>query len=195
MKQEEIWDAIAQPWKKFKGTTLPNVKSFLRDKKGKVLDLGCGSGRNFSAIHGLIYGVDFSQKMLDLAKKDFPNAHLTKASADKLPFEDNFFDAAIFAAALHCIDSAEKREGALRELFRILKPKAQAFISVWSRNEKRVHNKPKEALIPWTVDGKKYFRYYYIYSLEELKELLAKAGFKIVSIKEDENITVVVEKK
>lgn len=186
MEQEKIWDEIAEPWKKFRDTIFPEVEDFLKDKKGKILDLGCGSGRNFAAIKGEIYGVDFSQKMLDLAKRDFPDAHLTKVSADKLPFVDNFFDVAIFVAALHCIDSAKKREESLRELFRVLKPKAQAFVTVWSRNQERVRNKPKEAQIPWTVDGKKYFRYYYIYSQEELKELLEKVGFRVISLKEND---------
>jgi ubiquinone/menaquinone biosynthesis C-methylase UbiE len=194
MEQEKVWDELAEPWKKFRNKIFPEVEDFLKGKKGKILDLGCGSGRNFAAINGEIYGVDFSQRMLNLAKEDFPDAHLIKASADKLPFEDGFFDGALFVAVLHCIDSAKKREAAVKELSRVLKKNAQALILVWSKNQERVRNKPKEGKIPWTVNEKKHFRYYYIYSQEELKKLLEKVGFRIILIGEKENIVAVVEK-
>lgn len=194
MNQEHIWDAIAQDWSHFRNTIFEDVEQFLKDKKGKVLDLGCGSGRNFPAIKGEIYGIDFSQSMVNLAKKSFPHANLTKAQAYNLPFQDNFFDSAIFIACLHCIDSKDNRKKALEELFRVLKPKSQAILTVWSKNQDRIKNKPKEAQIPWTTNGDKYYRYYYVYDQDELKELLESVGFKVIEIKEDDNIVAIVEK-
>ena len=49
-------------------------------------------------------------------------------------------------------------------------------------------------MIPWTVDGKKYYRYYYIYEKNELRELLEKVGFKVIEIREDENIVAFIKK-
>jgi len=193
MKQEKIWDAIAPKWAEFKTGLFPDVKEFLEYKKGKILDLGCGSGRNFPAIKGEIYGVDFSQEMLSIAKRKFPNAVLKKSLASKVPFQDNFFDAAIYIATLHCIESEEDRADSLKELHRVLKPKAQAFITVWSANHERV-KKIGNNFLPWTVDGKKLQRFYYVYTQDELKYLLEKSGFKITSIKENKNIVAVVEK-
>ena len=40
--QEQIWDAIAQNWQEYKKVTFQDVDEFLRDKKGRILDLGCG---------------------------------------------------------------------------------------------------------------------------------------------------------
>ena len=116
------------------------------------------------------------------------------AEADKLPLKDNFFDAAIFIATLHCIESDKKRKKALEELHRVMKKGSQAMVTVWSRNQERIKNKPKEALIPWTVGEEKYMRYYYIYEKDELKKLLEEAGFKVLSMKEDDNIVAIIEK-
>jgi ubiquinone/menaquinone biosynthesis C-methylase UbiE len=122
------------------------------------------------------------------------NIVLKKADISSLPFDDNFFDCAIFIAGLHCISSPEKREKALKELFRVMKPKAQALISVWSKNNQRIKNKPKEARIPWTIGKVKYYRYNYTFSKIELESLIKKCGFKLVNSWEDNNIFVIAEK-
>lgn len=199
-QQKEVWEKIAKQWQSFKEKQKPIKEAidFITNSSGNVLDLGCGSGRNFRKIKGKIYGVDFSDEMLKLAEKHAKekgiDARLFKAEADSLPFKNDFFDSALFVATLHCIESKEKRKNSLKELFRVLKKRGRAMITVWSRNQKRIRNKPKEAFIPWTVNGKKYMRYYYIYDRDELKDLLEEVGFKILSLKEDENIIAVVEK-
>jgi len=198
MNQEQVWDEIAQKWQEFRTRPFEDSCEFLKNKKGKILDLCCGSGRNFSVIEGEIYGVDFSGEMLKYAKeaalKLNRKANLQKVEVDKLPFEDNFFDSAIFVASLHCIDSKEQREDALKELYRVLKPKARVFLTVWSENHDRIKKGKKEQMLPWTVGDKKYERYYYIYSKDEIKDLLNSVGFKIINLEEDENIVVEIEK-
>ena len=125
--QEKVWSGIAPLWKKFRERPMPEVIEFLKDKDGNILDLGCGSGRHFMKLKGksVIYGVDFSQKMLKLAEKYAKEKRLNvktiKAYAYKFPLKDNFFDAAIFTATLHCIPHAERRKRALKELKRVLK--------------------------------------------------------------------------
>ena len=53
---------------------------------------------------------------------------LCVSSLENLPFKDNFFDAAIFVAVLHCIPTHEGREKSLHELLRVLKPNSKALI-------------------------------------------------------------------
>ena len=198
LTQEQTWDEISGKWDEYREKPMPEVAKFLKNKKGKILDLGCGSGRHFVKNKGIIYGIDFSEEMVKFAKKKAKKSGIKvivkKESADDLHFEDNFFSSAIFIATLHCIETAEKREKALRELFRVLEPGSEALITVWSRNHEALKNKNKEDKIPWKVNDKIYYRYNYIYYKPELEELLKKVGFKILKSWEDDNIVVMVKK-
>jgi len=199
MKQQEIWNKLSNPWSKNRQEKIPRIKKFLKGKKGKILDLGCGSGRNFYKIkYTKFYGVDFSKEMIKLAKvyakENKISAELKTAEAYKTGFKDNFFDSAIFNAVLHCIDSKEKRKKSVEELFRVLKPNSYAVVSVWSRNYKKLKDKPQECKISWTFNGKKYERYTYIFSKKELEDLFKNAGFKIIKSTEDNNIVLIVKK-
>jgi len=197
MNQKKVWDRISVEWQKYRKKQFLDYNEFIKSKKGKILDLGCGSGRNFIKSGNLqFYGIDFSEEMLKYAEKNAKQKKikivLKKAEATKIPFEDNFFDSAIFIAVLHCISTEKKREKSLKELYRVLKPGAEAMITVWSSNHEKIKNKPKESKISWTIGGKKYYRYYYIYEKEELEEQLRGAGFEIISSCENKNINVIV---
>jgi len=199
MEQEKVWDVVAGKWANCRVETPGEIWDFLDGRKGKVLDLGCGNGRNFVKKRGLkIYGIDFSEKMLKFAKKRTDklkiDAKLIKSETDKIPFDDEFFDYGICFSVLHCVDSFEKRKKSVEELFRVLKSGAEAIVSIWGRGSPRVKNKDKESFVPWTVDGKKFLRYTYIYDKDELENLLTSAGFEIVKSWEDKNINVIVQK-
>ncbi|VVB79088.1 Ubiquinone/menaquinone biosynthesis C-methyltransferase UbiE [uncultured archaeon] len=202
VSQEAVWDAIASKWKEFRSEPYKPAKDFLKQyaqERYKILDLGCGSGRNFLDIKGVRFcGVDFSERMIKLARETAKErgiyAELRKIDDGKIPFEDNSFDLAICVAVLHCVDSEEGRKAMLKELFKKMKKGAKCFISVWSKNHARVKGKHGALFIPWTIDNKKYERYYYIYSHKEFENKLSEAGFHVVKIWEDENINVIVEK-
>jgi len=180
-KQKKVWDNIAKEWSEFKKPGYKTLE-FVKAQTGKILDLGSGSGRYLIKKKNLkFYLVDFSEEMIKLAKK---NAKKLKADAEffvselyELEFKDNFFDAAICTDALHCIETKQKRQKTLAELFRVLKPGAKAKISVWNKNTKRFKNSPKERTVKWLDKGA---RYYYLYEPEEFYNELKKAGFKII---------------
>ncbi len=193
--QEVVWDNVSEQWAAFRTRPVEEVKDFLEGKEGKVLDLGCGSGRNFIDNDNLkFYGVDFSGKLLKIAEsKNY--VKLKKGTTDAIPYKDGFFDWVIFVRVLHCVDSAEKRRKSLEEVYRVLKKSGGAVISTIGRGNPRVKNKPKEGVIPWTVGDVKYERYNYIYDKDEFEDLLKSVGFTIVQIWEEKNINVVVEKE
>jgi tRNA (uracil-5-)-methyltransferase TRM9 len=198
--QEVVWDKIAGKWDEFKTKPSPIAEKFLKSKKGKILDLGSGSGRNFPAfdVGTEIYAQDFSKKMLGFAKKRAKKFGLKintiHSPSDKVPVEDDFFDFAICIAVLHCVPGKRARQKILKELFRVLKPGGRAVISVWGRNSLRVKNRPKETYVSWASAGVKK-RYTYLYDDGELEKALTLAGFKIIENWEERNINIVVEKE
>lgn len=185
--QEQVWNKIAEKWKQYRTTPSKEVLEFLKDKKGKILDLGCGSGRNMIKQDGLeYYGVDFSDKMLNYAKKKAESlqikAQLKKSEASKIDFDDEFFDYAIFISTLHCIEVEKLRRKALAELYRTLKIGGIAMITVWDKDSNDIikENGAKEGFVNWKKDGVNYPRYYYFYDKDELLYLLRDIGFEIL---------------
>lgn len=89
-----------------------------------VIDLCCGTG-NLSGIikklspHACVTGIDFSEKMLSIAKTKHPDICFMQGDVTNLPYEDNFFDFAVMGFGLRNILNAEK---AVEEVYRILKP-------------------------------------------------------------------------
>lgn len=199
--QEKIWDKIAPEWHVYKQIPSEASKLFLENAKGKVLDLGSGSGRHLTKIkNGKMYLLDISSEMLNLAKdkskKENIDAEFIHSSMDVIPIEDNFFDYAISISSLHCVEGKDKRKKAISELYRVLKKSGRAYIGVWNINSKRFKRKAKgnkkEQLIGWTDKGN---RYYYLYDEEEIHKEFVDAGFKIVSSHNSEMmINFIVEK-
>ncbi len=192
--QKEVWNRIAEEWYEFKTSPAEHVLRFLKGKKGKILDLGSGAGRHLKKIrNGKMYLVDFSENMINLAKKKAEqkkiDAEFFVSDLAKLPFEDNFFDAAIFIAALHCIEGEKNRKKTVEELYRVLKPKAKAEIAVWNKNSKKFMKSAKERYVKWREKGE---RYYYLFDADEIYKLFEQAGFKI-TFKEEPTRNIVFE--
>ena len=196
--QEKVWEKIAPEWHEFKTTPSKYAQEFLRKQKGNILDLGSGSGRNILGLKtkAKIYFADFSKEMLKLAeqraKENNIDGEFILTKTEKLPFENNYFDGAIFVAALHCIETKIKRQKTIKELYRVLKPKAELEIEVWNKDSERFKNSPKQKFVNWRDKGK---RFYYLYTKDELQKDLEKIGFKVLEhLPHRANIVFIVKK-
>lgn len=182
MDQKKVWDNIAEEWHKYKKIPSTSTIEFLEKQEGNILDFGSGSGRHLTKIKkGKMYLLDFSEKMIKLAKEKAEQentpAEFLVSSMTNTSYKDNFFDAAICISALHCLNEQEQKK-AIKELYRILKPKAQVLIGVWNKNSKRLkRRKGKETFIKWNDKGE---RYYYLFEEKEIQELFKKNNFKIL---------------
>lgn len=95
-----------------------------------VLDVGTGPGDLLKLINSVkptavLNGVDISQKMLEMAKKNIPQANFYKGKADKLPFKDSSVDIITCVASFH---HYEDPGAALNEFYRVLKPNGRVYI-------------------------------------------------------------------
>ena len=181
MNQQQVWNNIAEEWFEFKDKPAEGIIKFLEKQKGKVLDMGSGSGRHLMQIkNGEMYLVDFSKEMIKLAKqkakKQNIKAEFFVSKLTKLPFKDNFFDSAICISSLHCVKGEKNREKTIQELFRVIKPEKEIKIAVWNKDAKRFKNSQKDKYVKWRDKGA---RYYYLYKEKEIHDLFEKAGFKI----------------
>jgi 2-polyprenyl-3-methyl-5-hydroxy-6-metoxy-1,4-benzoquinol methylase len=74
LTQQQIWNIIAEPWRKFRHKAPEDIEEFLKTKKGKVLDLGCGRGwlSNLLSEFGPVVGIEPVHKVVNFASKSFP---------------------------------------------------------------------------------------------------------------------------
>src|SRR5512136_1366414 len=186
-----VFDQIAESW--YRVRHWPLLKQEVDDlairwQGGRLLNIGCAHGPDFLPFRqgfGL-WGLDSSPGMLRQAirystKCDF-YVNLVTADAVSLPFPDNTFDWAISVATYHHIKGEKEREKALAELRRVLKPKGEAFITVWNGGQSKLWFRSREQQVPWRLKEKTVYRYYHLFSYGELRKLLVKTGWDVISI-------------
>ncbi len=120
------------------------VTQALQNNPKTILDLCCGTGeiakrmmqKNKAAEY---YLVDFSEEMLQIAKKRLAcgNVNFLQANAEALAFENSSFDAATCAYGIRNI---QNRAAAFSELYRVLKNNATLAIVELTRPQGRTFN-------------------------------------------------------
>jgi tellurite methyltransferase len=104
----------------------------------KILDAGCGGGRNlfwFLKNEIEIYGIDKNETPINYLKSAHPGFSEERffvADVEKLPFENNFFDHVISSAVLHFAKNTAHFNSMMKEMVRVLKPKGSLFIRMTS---------------------------------------------------------------
>ena len=105
------------------------LKAVRPKKTDRVLDAGCGTGKNIP--HLLKYtkkveGTDLSREMLAIAREKFPKVRFFTSNLEKLmPVKGNTYEIITCTLTFQFLSNIEKP---LREFYRILKPSGKAFI-------------------------------------------------------------------
>ena len=97
---------------------------------GIVLDIGCGPGYLAALLsnkfpHLKVLGLDISEEMLRMAKRNFPTIELCQGDVGQLPVKDNTIDFVVSSLSLHHWADARK---SIQEINRILRPGGQFLI-------------------------------------------------------------------
>jgi ubiquinone/menaquinone biosynthesis C-methylase UbiE len=101
-----------------------------------TLDVACGPGYVSAAakqLGAVPTGVDFSDKMVGIAKRMFPEIRFTQGDAHNLPFEDGSFDRVLMNSGLLHVSHPEK---ACAEACRVLKLRGKFGFTLWAGPEK-----------------------------------------------------------
>jgi ubiquinone/menaquinone biosynthesis C-methylase UbiE len=111
-----------------KKTDPRRVAPALRGRFQRILDLGCGAGQTLIASDltpgTFSCGVDVDQEALALGRRLTKDISFVRASGERLPFPDNYFDAVISRLALPYM----RLPNALREIARVLTPGGQVWL-------------------------------------------------------------------
>ena len=173
---KEIYNEIAKDFNTSRVRIWPCVKKFLDSFQSnlKLLDVGCGNGKNMLYRNDLIFkGIDFSNKLVDICKNK--KLDVIEVSMTQLPFEENYFDGIIVIASYHHLSNDDERKQTLDELYRVIKYGSTILIVVWAMEQpedSNFHFTKSDELVKWkSIDKNKiFYRYYHIYSKGKLEE-------------------------
>jgi ubiquinone/menaquinone biosynthesis C-methylase UbiE len=146
-------------------------------KSGKILDLGCGPGRDvkFFMEKGYdVVGVDFSDGMLEEARARVPDGIFQKTDIRRLKFGNNTFDGIWCCASIFFIPKSEIAP-VVGKLNSILKKDGIIYFSI------------KKGVGEKTIAGEYgEKKFYALYDEKEVEDILSKNGFKVVKLYLDE---------
>jgi ubiquinone/menaquinone biosynthesis C-methylase UbiE len=172
---KEGYDKIAKAYQadRHRLDNTKQLKEFasLLPKNAKVLDVGCGAGvpvARFLVESGFqVVGIDFSEGMLKLARKNVAQATFASKDMTKLDFADNSFDGlTAFYSIIHV--PREKHSRLFASFHRILKPEGIILASMG----------PDE----WEATDEYYgtSMFWSQYSPEKSLQLIKDAGFQTI---------------
>jgi SAM-dependent methyltransferase len=111
----------------------------------RILDAGCGSGRNMVALarRGAVTGVELATASLRVARERDVGAVVPGSLDEPLPFGDGAFELAV---ALDVLEHVEDDGAALRELARVTAPGGRLLVTVpqygwlWGEHDVLAHH-------------------------------------------------------
>ncbi|MBR9677555.1 class I SAM-dependent methyltransferase [Candidatus Woesearchaeota archaeon] len=148
----------------------------LISKNAKVLDLGSGIGLPYDkhlVKEGYsITGIDISQKHVDTAKENVPQAKYIKGDFSTLKFNEKFNAIISFYAIFHI--PREEHKALFEKINSLLTNKGVILITMGADDMKLAVDDFVGSKMAWSS-----------YSIEENKRLVEKAGFKILYFEEE----------
>jgi len=149
------------------------LELFIENLDGKkILDVGCGPGRDakfFADLGYEVVGIDLSEKLLEIARKNVPKAKFYLMDMRNLDFPNNYFDG-IWACASFLHVPRKDAQKTLNEFYRVLRENGLIYISVKEGRGER--------FVKSNQYGEKE-RYFVYYSYAELRKLIENGGFKV----------------
>ncbi len=149
-------------------------EKLLSGVKGKVLEVGIGTGRNIPYYPDNVdlTGIDFSPKMVEIARQKAENkgkAKILEMDAENMEFKDNTFDAVVTSCVFCSVPDPVQ---GLKEIKRVCKNGGKILMLEHVRSHKKVVGPLMDILnfIPLHIYGANINR--------ETYENLLKAGFK-----------------
>ncbi len=171
-----VYDAMADKYAKKLNdfAPLPEREKFISflPNHARILDVGCGPGRDadyFTANGFSVTGVDFSEKLLEIARLRVPQATFYKQDFRSLRFLKQSFDG-IWACASLLHLKRDEVPAVLRGFFQLLKPNGILFTMVKEgEGEADVAEELSSHLS----------RHFTYFQKKELKNILNDAGFEV----------------
>ncbi len=140
--------------------------------KPRILDIGCGSGRDaktFSELGAKVIGIDFCENLLNIAKANATQATFHLMDIETMDFQEASFDGAWAACSLMHI-AKENLPSVLQNIHRMLTPSGYLYLAI-----KQGKGEKLEKDLRYEGNIQKFWSFY---EEAELKQALINAQFK-----------------
>jgi len=186
---KRAYDKIAPSFSASRSYVWPDLEPFKQYIKDgdRVLDLGCGNGRLLALLADKkveYLGVDFSEKLIEQARQNWPENKFEVMDALDLKLPDSAFDVVLCVSVLNHIPR-DKQALFVANVRRVLKPEGMLLMANWNLwnvfNKKSVwfNGLKKDVMTVWKGGRENERLYYYAFTKGELKQLLEKGGFGV----------------
>jgi 2-polyprenyl-3-methyl-5-hydroxy-6-metoxy-1,4-benzoquinol methylase len=219
-KTRADYNTIAEDFSQKRLRMWQEIKPLLSPIKpgNKVLDVGCGNGRVYGELANKkvnYLGIDFSDKLIALAQKNYPQAQFRVAdilASDTWARLKNY-DVVVCLAVLHHFPTPALQLQVLQNIYQALKNKGLLILTVWNLYQPQFWSLQlqqwwwkitsgwqfKWLKVPYKLMekgkiNKQVDRFYYCFSQSELAELVEQAGFVILEKKYEKNLCLVAQK-
>lgn len=177
-------------WNYLEKPLLDKFLSSISSKNPRVLDAGCGMGRTLRYLLDKkipkenIVGVDISNEMLTIAKKDVPEVKTIKSDLAKFEMKDKF-DVIICTHVLHYLDEVGFKK-TLRNFYKLLKPQGILIFVITHPVRTTRHNLAEYFKRDWIVDHTPWGTTspLFLRPVSDIVNETIKAGFTIRSLEE-----------
>jgi ubiquinone/menaquinone biosynthesis C-methylase UbiE len=179
---ERVADKYDSVWSSLTRQFIPYLVDAAKVLGGmSVLDVACGPGYVSNAVEQLgaiPFGIDFSEKMVAIAKQMFPGISFVQGDAQKLPCDDRSFDRVLINFGLLHVSGPEQ---ACTEACRVLKSRGKFGFTVWAEPKEnpgaKIVNDAIEAHADLDVGLPEGPPRYLYGEREECRKVLEQAGF------------------
>jgi SAM-dependent methyltransferase len=134
-----LWGARPADWALSEDQQTPTYEAALERvdlQPGQaVLDVGCGVGaflRMVTEREARAFGIDASERLIELARRRLPVAELRVGEMETLPYQDDSFD---LVSGFNSFFFADDIVSAVREAGRVAKPGAPVVVQVWGAHQ------------------------------------------------------------
>lgn len=117
----------------------------------RILDVAAGTGTSSAAIArkgAEVVALDFSAGMVEEGRRRQPGIEFVVGDAEKLPFDDDSFDAVTISFGLR---NVEHPKVALAEMYRVLKPGGRLVVCEFSRPQRAALRVGYSAYMRWAM--------------------------------------------
>lgn len=168
----------------------PELEYIIEDIKDNeyrsVLDVGCGNGRFLEESEKLWYipdqylGVDNSEGMILEAMKLHPESHFEVIWMRDIKQIETTYDAIVFLASFHHLESQVERIQVLKDIKKLLHPNSRIYMTNWNLREQTRYEKSHRGDGDFDIKIGEFSRYYHGFTLVELEELFKETDYRII---------------